>query len=379
MWSDCPARSLYGDIGVLADVNNEFADAISNSEGLHFFECDLTYDDIPYREEFDLVVLCEVVEHMIHPLHEILEKILHAIKPGGRIFITTPNLYRLRNCVRMLTGGDLFCPLIRVGRGKGIGHPFELTVNNLTVQLLTARFEVEDIRLEQYQMRGVAFNDVRWIFLQMADAEIEGVPLPNPLRFPTLDARPKALPSSLLIATSSSLDLAGAAPQGPSERADAASALPRTPPASRNLIGTAPEGAELEAAERTGRWIRFVDPVTSHTGWIYEGLLEESVDDSAFANVEQSDAALGVTDVESEPDVGVNAPHPLPAQLSRSLTFEPATPLHPQRQWQSQRLRQKWFGLVADGPEASLWVMRIPQLRSSRNPSADSASLHEGG
>jgi hypothetical protein len=128
-------------------------------------------------------------------------------------------------------------------------------------------------------------------------------------------------------ASSSSLDLASAAPQRPSDRAEEVSALPRTAPAARfvvrsaanirngpssqsNLIGTAPEGAELEAAERTGRWVRFVDPVTSYTGWIYDGLLEESVDDSAFANVEQSDAALGATDVESEPDVGVNAPPP---------------------------------------------------------------------
>lgn len=48
----------------------------------------------------------------------------------------------------------------------------------------------------------------------------------------------------------------------------------RNGPSSKStLIGTAPAGAELEVAEREGRWVRFVDPSTSHTGWIYQGLL----------------------------------------------------------------------------------------------------------
>ena len=48
----------------------------------------------------------------------------------------------------------------------------------------------------------------------------------------------------------------------------------RSEPSSKStLIGTANVGAELEVAERQARWIRFVDPATSHTGWIYEGLL----------------------------------------------------------------------------------------------------------
>jgi|SRR5262245_10028391 len=48
----------------------------------------------------------------------------------------------------------------------------------------------------------------------------------------------------------------------------------RNEPSSKSaLIGTAPTGAELEVAERAGRWVRFVDPATSNTGWIYEGQL----------------------------------------------------------------------------------------------------------
>ena len=57
----------------------------------------------------------------------------------------------------------------------------------------------------------------------------------------------------------------------------------RSEPSSKStLIGTANVSAELEAAERQARWIRFVDPATSHTGWIYEGLLTPLRSESAI-------------------------------------------------------------------------------------------------
>ena len=95
------------------------------------------------------------------------------------------------------------------------------------------------------------------------------------------------------IAPQSSLDPALSSPGTASEqaqKAEAASEASTAAPAERfvvrsaanirngpssksTLIGTAPAGAELEVAEREGGWVRFVDPATSHTGWIHEGLL----------------------------------------------------------------------------------------------------------
>ena len=96
--------------------------------------------------------------------------------------------------------------------------------------------------------------------------------------------------------------------QGPSEKAEAASEASTAAPAERfvvrsaanirngpssksTLIGTAPAGAELEVAEREGGWVRFVDPVTSNTGWIYEGLLTGIGAQSVPPAGEQSNAA----------------------------------------------------------------------------------------
>jgi hypothetical protein len=66
----------------------------------------------------------------------------------------------------------------------------------------------------------------------------------------------------------------------------------RNEPSSKSaLIGTAPTGAELEVAERAGRWVRFIDPATSNTGWIYEGQLARIGAQSMTPTVEPSNTA----------------------------------------------------------------------------------------
>lgn len=113
------------------------------------------------------------------------------------------------------------------------------------------------------------------------------------------------------IAPQSSLDPAlsslGTASE-PAQKAEAASETAAAAPAERfvvrsvanirngpssksTLIGTAPAGAELEVAEREGGWVRFVDPATSHTGWIYEGLLAPVGAQSVSPVLKQPNAA----------------------------------------------------------------------------------------
>jgi hypothetical protein len=66
----------------------------------------------------------------------------------------------------------------------------------------------------------------------------------------------------------------------------------RSGPSSKSsLIGTAPIGAELDVAERKGSWVRFVDPATSHDGWLYEELLAPVAAESARPAVKQSSGA----------------------------------------------------------------------------------------
>lgn len=48
--------------------------------------------DFPFKEQFfDVVVMGDVLEHLINPVAT-LNKILPVLKPGGKIFITVPNV-----------------------------------------------------------------------------------------------------------------------------------------------------------------------------------------------------------------------------------------------------------------------------------------------
>lgn len=60
-------------------------------------------DHFPYPDNsFDIVLCCELLEHLIlNPTHMLLE-IHRILKPGGRVLITTPNVLVLRNLVSLL-------------------------------------------------------------------------------------------------------------------------------------------------------------------------------------------------------------------------------------------------------------------------------------
>jgi SAM-dependent methyltransferase len=145
--------AMFGDTGTLGDIGSKYSEAVTKF-GIRHTECDLLHDDLPDRDAYDLVVLCEVVEHLPVPLHLVLEKVARWIKPGGHLFITTPNLYRLRNVLRLLQGKEVFCYNFYPGRGQSIGHPFEFFDSHLKWQMEKAGFTGVQVRYEQLSHTG---------------------------------------------------------------------------------------------------------------------------------------------------------------------------------------------------------------------------------
>jgi 2-polyprenyl-3-methyl-5-hydroxy-6-metoxy-1,4-benzoquinol methylase len=137
----------------VADVNAEFADDLRR-RGLAFRECDLLHDDLPERDSQDVVVLCEVIEHMPVPAHVVLEQIRAWIRPGGVLILTTPNLHRLRNVVRMALGLPVFGIFLIPERGRSFGHPIEYSRAHVRWQLERAGFEVASIEHRQLENAG---------------------------------------------------------------------------------------------------------------------------------------------------------------------------------------------------------------------------------
>jgi SAM-dependent methyltransferase len=61
-------------------------------------------------ESMDVVLFCEVIEHLLEdPMRALLE-LRRVLRPGGRMIITTPNVARLENVARMLAGANIYDP-----------------------------------------------------------------------------------------------------------------------------------------------------------------------------------------------------------------------------------------------------------------------------
>ena len=140
-------QAMRGARATVLDLTEEWSEAVTK-HGIEFRVGDLVRDDPGFRDEFDLVVLCEVIEHMPIPGHLVIEKMAGWLKPGGLLFMTTPNLYRLRNVIRMALGMQMFCPFRFPPRGSGLGHFFEYSPQNLAWQVKEAGLEM--VSLERH-------------------------------------------------------------------------------------------------------------------------------------------------------------------------------------------------------------------------------------
>ena len=105
----------------------------------------IEFDAFPYEDEtYDVVVLCETIEHLawdpVHTLHEV-NRIL---KPGGHFVVSTPNAFRLENFWKVLRGQNFYPPYS--GWGWTARHNREFTPGELS-----RLFEVNGYRIAELE------------------------------------------------------------------------------------------------------------------------------------------------------------------------------------------------------------------------------------
>lgn len=62
----------------------------------------------PFDDQaFDVVLFCEIIEHLLNDPLKVLAEIKRVLKPGGTIVITTPNVARLENIARIASGKNI--------------------------------------------------------------------------------------------------------------------------------------------------------------------------------------------------------------------------------------------------------------------------------
>lgn len=135
-------KYLYGDDCVLGDVSKKFFGPVER-QNIPCIECNLMEDRYEAaRGQFDVVFLLEVIEHLPVPPYVIFEKLKAFLKPGGVLFLTTPNLFRLRNVIRMILGREFLDRFMLPQPGRGLGHQLEYSAEHIKWQIEQAGLHV---------------------------------------------------------------------------------------------------------------------------------------------------------------------------------------------------------------------------------------------
>lgn len=99
-------------------------------------------DEFPYPDDsFDVVLFCEMLEHLLMNPLATLRQIHRVLEPGGVLVLTTPNVARLDNVLRLLHGANIYDPYS--GYGPYGRHNREYTRHELHRLLDFAGFDVE--------------------------------------------------------------------------------------------------------------------------------------------------------------------------------------------------------------------------------------------
>jgi SAM-dependent methyltransferase len=99
-------------------------------------------DEFPFPDDsFDVVLFCEMLEHMLMNPVATLKQIHRVLKPSGVLVLTTPNVARLDNAISLVNGVNMYDPYS--GFGPYGRHNREYTRAELTQLLEFAGFDVE--------------------------------------------------------------------------------------------------------------------------------------------------------------------------------------------------------------------------------------------
>ncbi|MBF0204461.1 MAG: methyltransferase domain-containing protein [Desulfamplus sp.] len=90
-------------------------------------------EGLPFKtESFSVIYLCDVIEHLFfHDIKTLLTEIVRVLKPEGKLIISTPNLNRLGNLIRIMCGYSPNPPLYVESCGKTFGHIREFAPKEL--------------------------------------------------------------------------------------------------------------------------------------------------------------------------------------------------------------------------------------------------------
>lgn len=138
---------IHGMQVTVGDVNRRAAEDI-NGFGIPFIELNLLSDTQLPQEQFDLVILQEVIGHLPQPPYIVFRRIQGFLEKGGILFLTTPNGSRFRNVLYLLTGRQVLDHFRYPEGTEALGAQHEYTLNQMIWQLERAGMRI--LSAQQY-------------------------------------------------------------------------------------------------------------------------------------------------------------------------------------------------------------------------------------
>ena len=121
----------YWDPKQRADVTRPMVSHLFNTEEEPF----------PWPDaSFDVILFCEIVEHLLRDPVAVLHEIRRVLRPGGTLIMTTPNVARLENIMRLISGANIYDLYSAYPYGR---HVREYTRDELVGLLMFMGFEVD--------------------------------------------------------------------------------------------------------------------------------------------------------------------------------------------------------------------------------------------
>lgn len=93
-------------------ISNENLQEKLQKNNIKFFDANLVHYSLPcLNEEFDIVIMCEVLEHLnFNPL-PLIKEINRIIKVNGLFYVSLPNIASLKNRMLLLRGKSIHYPI----------------------------------------------------------------------------------------------------------------------------------------------------------------------------------------------------------------------------------------------------------------------------
>jgi len=105
------------------DLSPDRFDDFIKSQNLEIQTCNIDKQKLPFDDNtFHLILFNEIFEHLrINPIAT-LREINRVLHPEGKLILTTPNLYSIRNVINLMLGKGFDDPYEQFKRLEDIGH-----------------------------------------------------------------------------------------------------------------------------------------------------------------------------------------------------------------------------------------------------------------